>query len=89
MQGKDINNMELIMSRLLEIVESTKKAETSTTDTTEGICMVCYEAKRSTVIVPCGHICLCYPCATNLQANALNCPVCRGYVLNIIRAYYA
>jgi len=87
MQGKDINNMELIMSRVLELVEVTKKMDFS--ETTADICMVCYETKRSTVIVPCGHICLCYPCATNLQANALNCPICRGYVLNIIRVYHA
>lgn len=35
-------------------------------------CIVCY-APRDTVLVPCGHYCLCDGCA----ANVLECPVCR------------
>lgn len=35
-------------------------------------CVVCYE-KRDTVLVPCGHFCLCGSCA----ANVIDCPMCR------------
>ncbi|EPY33041.1 hypothetical protein STCU_02518 [Strigomonas culicis] len=35
-------------------------------------CVICYN-KKDTVLVPCGHYCLCSSCA----ANVLDCPICR------------
>ncbi|EPY39035.1 hypothetical protein AGDE_04894 [Angomonas deanei] len=38
----------------------------------DDCCVVCY-GQRDTVMVPCGHFCLCSSCA----ANVLDCPMCR------------
>ncbi|EAN86984.1 hypothetical protein, conserved [Trypanosoma cruzi] len=38
-------------------------------------CVVCFSPKE-TVLVPCGHYCLCDACATNVT----HCPLCRGSV---------
>ena len=49
-------------------------------------CVVCMAACVSTVLLPCGHLCLCMGCATSMQAAAnsnakdakpVTCPLCR------------
>ena len=39
-------------------------------------CLVCY-GKKDTVLVPCGHYCLCVGCA----ANITECPLCRVKIM--------
>lgn len=43
----------------------------STDDEIDG-CLVCY-GDKDTVLVPCGHFCMCVSCA----ANVTECPLCR------------
>ncbi|CAD7700849.1 unnamed protein product [Ostreobium quekettii] len=43
-------------------------------------CMVCLCARRSACIVPCGHICMCYGCAMEVQNKKGVCPLCRGSI---------
>lgn len=38
-------------------------------------CLVCF-GERDTVLVPCGHYCLCNSCAANITA----CPACRAVI---------
>jgi Zinc finger, C3HC4 type (RING finger) len=46
-------------------------------------CIVCLDATVDTVILPCGHLCLCSDCGKSLvqvakqRAQALRCPLCR------------
>jgi hypothetical protein len=41
-------------------------------------CVVCWEQRPAVVLVPCGHLVLCRPCADDLMAGAHPlCPVCR------------
>lgn len=41
--------------------------------TPSASCIVCCHSVSKAVLVPCGHSCCCYSCASNLP----NCPVCR------------
>ncbi|GET86359.1 unspecified product [Leishmania tarentolae] len=41
-------------------------------NTPPNLCLVCYN-KKDTVLVPCGHFCVCMSCAANL----IECPLCR------------
>lgn len=42
-------------------------------------CVVCLEAERAVICVPCMHICMCAECAADIQKRAQpECPVCRG-----------
>ena len=43
-------------------------------------CIVCCESKRSCVLIPCGHSCMCGPCAERVVCDKGTCPVCRGAV---------
>lgn len=42
----------------------------------ENECVICYGLK-DTVLVPCGHHCLCEGCASNI----LDCPICRTKIM--------
>ena len=37
-------------------------------------CSICYENNCNIVIIPCGHVCACSNCASNITL----CPMCRG-----------
>jgi len=54
-------------------------------DDDEQLCVVCMEAERSHVFIPCGHVCLCEGCATS-QTWA-ECPVCRVAAQGVMRIY--
>jgi hypothetical protein len=44
-------------------------------------CVLCMDAAVDTVLLPCGHLCLCSKCAESLRRGlapvAVNCPLCR------------
>lgn len=46
-------------------------------------CVFCLDLQSSVVMVPCGHLCFCDPCALCLSAETtrrkkrLRCPICR------------
>jgi len=44
----------------------------------EEECVVCCEAERSVLLVPCGHLVLCQSCWALMQKRKfMECPVCR------------
>jgi hypothetical protein len=52
-------------------------------------CIVCWEAERAVVLVPCGHLGLCRSCADDLLSEAEPlCPLCRAEVL-FAQAFYS
>jgi ankyrin repeat protein len=56
------------------------------------LCVVCFESKRSHVLLPCFHKCLCGGCADALMASALPeapavCPMCRAAVIQAQRIF--
>lgn len=48
----------------------------------EDLCVVCFEAQRDVVLVPCGHMMLCRHCAGAVIANSAECPVCREAIID-------
>lgn len=42
----------------------------------ERECVICLSAPKDTVLVPCGHFCVCSSCA----ANVPSCPMCRTVI---------
>jgi len=43
-------------------------------DSDEGLCVVCKNEKSTTVVIPCGHQCLCAFCAQEIEKK---CPYCQ------------
>ncbi|KAF6264578.1 hypothetical protein COO60DRAFT_1266813 [Scenedesmus sp. NREL 46B-D3] len=52
-------------------------------------CVVCMDAPRSVLLLPCKHLALCEACSVQLQGSAANCcPVCRVPVSQHIAGVY-
>ena len=47
-------------------------------DTEEAQCVVCFDAPKDHILVPCYHLCVCEACANLLtQMDKPTCPICR------------
>jgi hypothetical protein len=44
----------------------------------EDQCVMCFDAPKDHIIIPCGHVCVCEACANQLtQVRKPTCPICR------------
>lgn len=56
---------------------------THTGHTEEQCCKVCMEQQINTVLIRCGHMCVCKLCATSLD----RCPICRQQIEEVIQTF--
>ena len=47
-------------------------------------CLICLTETRNTLIMPCGHLCVCHDCGKNIQTKNYTCPICRGQIGSLI-----
>ena len=50
-------------------------------------CLICLDAPRDTVLLPCKHMSYCGPCAEQLKASRGQCAVCRGEIIDTMTLY--
>lgn len=51
-------------------------------------CKVCMDAAINTVLIPCGHMALCFDCVTLLRSKGnKNCPICKKNVESVVKTY--
>lgn len=50
-------------------------------------CSVCLDQPSNTVVIPCGHICICSTCVPHNTSLKKGCPVCRATVSSICRVF--
>jgi hypothetical protein len=63
-------------------------APTSHPDAEETMCVVCFDAPKDHLIVPCGHQCVCARCAEQLtKTRTPMCPVCRGPIQQTVKVF--
>jgi hypothetical protein len=53
----------------------------------ETMCVVCMDAPKDRIVLPCMHLCACGPCAQRLMELATSCPVCRGPVERMAQVF--
>jgi len=60
----------------------TKEPQPNHVDTSlcENECIVCLAASKDAVLIPCGHICMCFDCSKQVQASSNSCPICRAEI---------
>ncbi|KAK9401378.1 mitochondrial ubiquitin ligase activator of nfkb 1-A-like [Crotalus adamanteus] len=56
-------------------------------DLPANACVVCLTNPRQCVVLPCGHICLCFQCFQALPNPS--CPICRGLIDRVVPLYQA
>ena len=51
-------------------------------------CTVCCEKPVNCVLYMCGHMCMCFDCATAVKQNKGGlCPICRQSIRDVIKIY--
>lgn len=50
-------------------------------------CVICRDRRKTILLMPCRHLCLCRRCATNLSNYRTVCPLCRKTYSNSIQIY--
>ena len=65
---------------LKDIVDQSKKEKEARNN--KETCVVCMDEKRTHIIMPCGHYCLCEECAEKINkgTGTKKCPICRGSI---------
>lgn len=52
-------------------------------------CLVCYDAVRDAVCVPCGHLVLCVECARLLKGTTSKCLLCSASIESVMKVFHA
>jgi hypothetical protein len=56
----------------------------------ETLCVVCFDAPKDHIIIPCGHVCVCQACANLLtQREEPSCPICRTAILQTNKVFHS
>jgi len=48
-------------------------------------CKVCFNGNMDTILMPCGHVCLCNSCAKLLPEN--KCPICKAPIQYVMKLF--
>lgn len=73
------------MQRKLEQSRQQRRQQVRDDDLPEAmLCVVCKEAPKEVIMLPCGHVCVCEDCSNKLGSS---CPVCRAHVANKAAAF--
>lgn len=51
----------------------------------DGLCKICMDAPVECVMLECGHMATCTACGKQLS----ECPICRQFVVRIVRTFRA
>lgn len=65
-------------AKATECVATTEEEEDAT------LCVICIDAKRTHLVAPCGHKCLCEACSTTIGGA---CPICRGAAALVCKVF--
>uniref|UniRef100_A0A7S1W8W5 RING-type domain-containing protein n=1 Tax=Neobodo designis TaxID=312471 RepID=A0A7S1W8W5_NEODS len=55
----------------------------------EVACVLCLEHIRDTLVLPCGHLGLCWTCASRMRGDDGRCPICRGNIGSLAFVFHA
>jgi len=53
------------------------------------LCVICWNDKKTIVLLPCRHLCVCVSCSKKLWNNTQHetCPICRNDVENLLEVF--
>merc|ERR1712059_177209 len=78
------------VKELMKIVERLWKQEQRQKDSVEtmdddAMCKICMDSPIDCVMLECGHMCTC----TNCGKQMAECPICRQYVVRVVKTFKA
>ena len=64
-------------------------ASADTAEDDDRMCVVCLVARKDHVFIPCGHMCACEGCATEIKnTDSPACPLCRAPFALVNRVFF-
>lgn len=81
------NNGPVARKPLRRSPRSPTQGDKSTSPTNSLSCVVCLDRKKTVVVLPCRHLCLCRPCSQQLPNFQNSCPLCRNEITQTIDTY--
>ena len=64
-----------MLQEIFGLEENLKKAPADDPDSLK--CVICINDDKNTIVMPCGHLCICKDCAKELaKGHSPDCPVC-------------
>jgi len=82
---------EEIVEELVNQPAPSPRRTSSVSDDGSKECAVCMSNVPDSVIVPCGHVCLCHDCGEallELDGTRKTCPICRGPINSVVKLFY-
>lgn len=75
--------------KVLSSIEDTRHDadECSGGDDIPNECVLCNDARINCVLVPCGHMWLCFECGKSVEKSGKGCPACRNTIAQIVRVF--
>jgi hypothetical protein len=59
-------------------------------DAEEDQCVMCFDAPKDRIILPCFHVCVCEACATLLtRMSKPLCPICRTAIQHTNKVFHS
>ncbi|KAJ0406912.1 hypothetical protein P43SY_001763 [Pythium insidiosum] len=68
-------------------VQSHSSASDDSTASSRSECVICMDASRDAICVPCGHLAGCFSCLSRHADQEKSCPICRGAVHTVVKVY--
>jgi len=87
LNGKKLYELEQIFHQGLEKIKETKEKRQQATGTHSVECCICLDERKTVLLQPCNHLCLCESCADNPSFTS-TCPMCKGKVDKVTKVFY-
>lgn len=55
----------------------------------EDVCVVCMDASKDWLCMPCRHLAMCGACTARIQHQTGRCPICQQYIRQAVQVYKA
>jgi len=58
------------------------------TDVDNNLCVVCLIDEKTSIMIPCGHKCICKICGDKIRVTSNKCPMCNQAVIHVLHKIY-
>jgi Zinc finger, C3HC4 type (RING finger) len=82
-----LNQRESALEAALATVRTAQRAAQDSEAEQRTLCCVCQDAKKSVLLLPCRHLCLCAGCCRRLRGSGGLCPICRVLITDSLEVY--
>ena len=71
--------------KVSKCIKADSSSSSSDADVKVSECVICQDAMSNTTMIPCGHLCACFNCASKVKI----CPICRADIVQIVKVYFS